>query len=76
MSPDAGLHAGIHAAEKATGLGTTATIRRGLEPVAAARAYESLRGLRGKVRFSVDLRPCVKIDDRDRLELADCIPPG
>jgi hypothetical protein len=42
-------------AERATGLGTTSTIRRGLELVAAARAYESLRGLRGKVRFSLDL---------------------
>ena len=42
-------------AERATGVGTTATIRRGLELVAAARAYKSLRELKGKVRFSVDL---------------------
>jgi hypothetical protein len=42
-------------AEKATGLGTTSTIRRGLELVAAAGTYRSLRGLRGKVRFSIDL---------------------
>jgi len=42
-------------AERATGLGTTGTIRRGLELVAATRAYGGLRRLRGKVRFSVDL---------------------
>jgi hypothetical protein len=42
-------------AERATGLGTTATIRRGLELVAAAHAYKALRSLRGKVEISVDL---------------------
>jgi hypothetical protein len=42
-------------AERATGLGTTPTIRRGLELVAAAHAYRSLRGQRGKVRFSIDV---------------------
>jgi hypothetical protein len=45
----------LAAAEKASGTGTTQTIRRGLELVAAARAYESLRKLRGKVRLSIDL---------------------
>jgi hypothetical protein len=42
-------------AQKSTGAGVTATVRRGLELVAAARAYEELRRLRGRVAFSVDL---------------------
>jgi len=41
-------------AQKATGDGTTATIRKGLELVAASRAYEEIRRLRGRVAFSVD----------------------
>lgn len=45
----------LEQAKEATGQGVTATIRRGLELVAAARAYEQVRRLRGKVRFSVDL---------------------
>ena len=42
-------------AQEATGQGITPTIRKGLELVAASRAYQQLRRLRGKVRFSVDL---------------------
>jgi hypothetical protein len=42
-------------ARRSTRLGVTATIRRGLELVAAARAAEELRSLRGKVKFSIDL---------------------
>lgn len=42
-------------AQKATGLGITPTIKQGLELVAAGRAYNKLRQLRGKVKFSVDL---------------------
>ncbi len=42
-------------AQKSTGAGVTATVRRGLELVAAARTYEELRRLRGRVAFSVDL---------------------
>ena len=42
-------------ARKTTGEGITATIRRGLELVASARAQEQLRGLRGRVKFSIDL---------------------
>jgi hypothetical protein len=34
----------------------TATIRQGLELVAASEVYDRLRALRGKVRFSVDQR--------------------
>lgn len=42
-------------ARASTGEGITGTIRRGLELVAATRAQERLRTLRGKVRFSIDL---------------------
>ncbi|MBK5296646.1 MAG: hypothetical protein JJE40_05755 [Vicinamibacteria bacterium] len=42
-------------ARKTTGEGITATIRRGLELVASTRAQEQLRGLRGRVKFSIDL---------------------
>jgi hypothetical protein len=38
------------------GKGVTATIRQGLELVAASEVYERLRALRGKVRFSADPR--------------------
>lgn len=38
-----------------SGKGLTATVRQGLELVAAGRAYRQLRQLRGKVRFSIDL---------------------
>lgn len=44
----------LRKAQKSTGKGVTATIRRGLELVAAGQAYESLRRLRGRVKFSVD----------------------
>ena len=39
-----------------SGKGLTATVRQGLELVAAGRAYQQLRQLRGKVRFSIDLK--------------------
>jgi hypothetical protein len=42
-------------ARKTTGEGITGTIRRGLELVAAARAQDELKALRGKVKFSLDL---------------------
>lgn len=44
----------LRKAQKATGEGVTATIRRGLELVAASQAYEGLRRLRGRVKFSID----------------------
>jgi hypothetical protein len=44
----------LRKAQASTGEGVTATIRRGLELVAASRAYDELRRLRGRVRFSVD----------------------
>jgi hypothetical protein len=33
----------------------TSTIRRGLELVAAGRAYRALRALKGRVSFSIDV---------------------
>jgi hypothetical protein len=38
-------------AVKASGQGITPTIRKGLETITAAEAYEGLRRLRGKVKF-------------------------
>jgi hypothetical protein len=46
----------LRKARRSTGQGVTATIRRGLELVAADHAYEELRRLRGRVRVSVDWR--------------------
>ena len=45
----------LQRAQERTGKGVTATIRQGLEAMAATAAYERLRTLRGKVRFSVDV---------------------
>ena len=39
-------------AQQASGAGITETIRTGLQLLAASQAYESLRQLQGKVRFS------------------------
>ena len=44
----------VRKAQKSTGEGVTATIRRGLELVAAGEAQEGLRRLRGQVAFSID----------------------
>lgn len=38
-----------------TDQGITQTVRRGLELVAAGRAYEDLRRLRGKLRLGIEL---------------------
>lgn len=46
----------LRKAQRQTGEGVTATIRRGLLLVAAGGAYERLKGLRGKVAFSLDLK--------------------
>jgi hypothetical protein len=46
----------LRRAQEATGQGITPTIRRGLELVAASRAYEKLRGLRGRVKIDLDLK--------------------
>jgi hypothetical protein len=45
----------LRKARDRTGRGVTATIRHGLELVAASEAYERLHALRGKVAFSIDL---------------------
>ena len=45
----------LRRAQRTTAAGITATIRRGLELVAAGRAHEELRQLRGKVALSIDL---------------------
>ena len=45
----------LESALDATDDGITQTVRRGLELVAAGRAYEELRRLRGKVKFGIDL---------------------
>jgi hypothetical protein len=44
----------LRRAQRSTGEGVTATVRRGLELVAAGRAYRRLRRLRGRVAFSID----------------------
>ncbi|MCL4818636.1 MAG: hypothetical protein KJ067_05825 [Vicinamibacteria bacterium] len=45
----------LRRARRSTGEGITATVRRGLELVAARNAYEELRKLRGKVDLGLDL---------------------
>jgi hypothetical protein len=45
----------LEKAQKATGVGVTQTVRTGLQLVAASQAYDRLRQLRGKVRFSRSL---------------------
>lgn len=45
----------VSRAQQAHGEGLTPTIRRGLELVAAGRAYRDLRSQRGKVQLSMDL---------------------
>ena len=42
-------------AQAASEAGITETVRRGLALVAAGRAYEGLRQLRGKLRLGLDL---------------------
>ena len=42
-------------AQKETGEGVTETVRQGLTLVAASRAYDRLRRLRGAVRLKIDV---------------------
>ena len=42
----------LEKAQQASGRGITQTIRTGLQLLAASQAYDKLRQLRGKVRFS------------------------
>lgn len=46
----------LEQALKSTGRGITSTIRQGLELVAAGRAFDKLRRLKGKVKLSVNLK--------------------
>jgi hypothetical protein len=43
----------LRRAQRATKAGATPTVRKGLEILAAHDAYEGLRKLRGKVKFSL-----------------------
>jgi len=45
----------LRRAQGRTRQGVSATIRHGLELVAASDVYEKIRALRGKVRLSIDL---------------------
>ena len=45
----------LERAQRSSGRNLTATICQGLRLVAAGPAYEGLRRLKGKVRFSIDL---------------------
>lgn len=45
----------LERAQQATGDGVTATIRRGLQILAAADAYATLLALKGKVHLNLDL---------------------
>ena len=45
----------VDRATKASGLGVTPTIRKGLEAVAASDAYRRILRRRGKVHFSIDV---------------------
>jgi hypothetical protein len=45
----------VERALRSSGEGVTATVRQGLELVAAGRAYRDIRALRGKVKLSLDL---------------------
>jgi hypothetical protein len=42
----------LEKAQRASGVGITQTVRTGLQLLAASQAYNNLRQLRGKVRFS------------------------
>lgn len=46
----------LRKATKSTGLGITPTIREGLKLVAASSAYERLLKLKGKIKFSINLK--------------------
>jgi hypothetical protein len=46
----------VDRAQRSSGKNLTATMCQGLKLVAAGPAYEGLRRLKGKVRFSIDLR--------------------
>jgi hypothetical protein len=46
----------LRRAQESTGEGVTATVRRGLELLAASKTYTEVQKLRGKVKFSIKLK--------------------
>ncbi len=46
----------LEKAQKAARAGVSETVRKGLELLAASEAYDGLLKMRGKVKFSVDLK--------------------
>ena len=46
----------IKKAQECTGDNLTATVKRGLEVVAASGAYKALRKMRGKYKFSLSIK--------------------
>ncbi|WP_424665767.1 hypothetical protein [Candidatus Binatus sp.] len=46
----------LNKAQRAARAGVSETVRKGLELLAAGEAYDGLLKMRGKVKFSVDLR--------------------
>jgi hypothetical protein len=46
----------LHEAQTVTGKGITETLKIALIQLARANAYEDLRKMRGKIKFSVDLQ--------------------
>ena len=46
----------LNRAQKAARAGISETVRKGLELLAASEAYDGLLKMRGKVKFSIDLR--------------------
>jgi hypothetical protein len=53
----------LRRAQDATEQGVTETVRRGLERIAADRAYAELRKLRGKVAFVADWKTLRAMDE-------------
>jgi len=46
----------LRRAQEMTGKGITETLKRGLEELTTAEAYQRLRALRGQVQLSIDLK--------------------
>ena len=46
----------LNKAQRAARAGVSETVRKGLELLAASEAYDGLLKMRGKVKFSIDLR--------------------
>lgn len=53
----------LHEAQEVTGKGLTETLKIALEQLSRAHAYESLRNMRGKIDFTIEVNELRK--DRD-----------